>query len=269
MALIEKLEQIKTLVESGAGGGSSDFSITNCRDLFVGGERTEVLSEFYKVVKPKDGYRMFGASSNTTCSTSQEQLNYINKIDFSECTGLANAFGRVSYSNFPNELILDIPNCLTVDSIFYGYALAYNTKKVVFKNSDKVTDWDYCFYCGLNAIDDNKNKKIEEIELDMSSCTSCTNVFYMTTHNYSGCKYLNKITFTGSFGGNSTSNSLTLGLAKLEAMTKESLIEMFESLGTNTNKKTRIIQINSTIYDTMTEDELAIATGKGYTITAA
>ena len=296
MALIENLqdikaikEEIKTSIENKGvdttnstfadypelidsietGGGEVDFAITNCRDLFIGGERTEELSTFYKIVKPIDGYRMFGASSNTTCATSQEELNYINKIDFSECTSLANGFGRVSYSNFPSELILDLPNCLSVDSIFYGYALCYNTKKVVFKNSNKVTDWDYCFYGGLNSNLDNRNKKIEEIELDMSACTNCTNFFNMTSHTYSGCMYLSKITFTGSFGGDSNTNTLTLDLSKLEAMTKDSFVSMFESLGTNTNGKTRIIQISTTIYDTMTEDELAIATSKGYTITSA
>lgn len=270
MGLIEKLEQIKTLVENGAGGGSSeDFVIEDCRYLFYEGVRTDMLSKLYKNLKPTNAANMFGAGTNAASSTTQEELNYINKIDFSDCTNMNNFLQRVTYNNFPTELVLDLPKCTHMDSFMYGYAGTRNLKKLILKNTSKVQDWDNALYTGFNNANENSQKKIEELELDMSACTSCSNFIHNTTNSYSNCPYLTKIVFTGSFGGNSTTSTLTLNLSKLEGMTKDSFVAMFESLGTNTNKKTRIIQISSTIYDTMSEDELAIATNKGYTITSA
>ena len=49
-------------------------------------------------------------------------------------------------------------------------------------------------------------------------------------------------------------------------MTKESFINMFNSLGVNTKAKTRIFKIKQEIYESMSEEELGIATGKGYTV---
>lgn len=269
MGLIEKLEQIKTLVENGAGDGSGEeYEIKECDYLFTWGKRLDIISDLYKHIKPTSANYMFGATSNTTSEAPLEQLNYINKIDFSNATHLERFLASVTYINFPEELVLKLDNCTSLNYAFQGYAGTRNLKRVILKNTTNVTNWGYCFYTGFNRTDDLYNKKMEELELDMSSCTNCTYFFHSPTNTYSCCKFLSKIIFTGSFGGNSTTSTLTLDMSLLEAMTKDSFIEMFESLGENTGGKTRIIQISSTIYDMMSEDELVIATNKGYTITS-
>lgn len=295
MALIENLQDIKSikeeirtsienkgvdttnstffdypeLIDSIQAGGGEEYTIEDCNYLFIAGSRLDVIDKWFKYIKPTTAIYMFGATANSSSNATLEQLNYINRIDFTKCTKMNDFLSNTTYNNFPEEIVLNIPSCTTLDSFLKGYAGTKNLKKVILKNSNKVTDWDQCFYTGFNTDSDERNKKIEEIELDMSGCTSCNNIFNMTSNTYSGCKYLRKIIFTGSFGGSSSTSSLTFNISKLESMTKEGIIEMFESLGTNTNKKTRIIQINANIYSTMNEDELAIATNKGYTITSA
>ena len=270
MGLIEKLEQIKTLVENGAGGGSGeDLVIEDCRYLFFSAYRLDMIQNLYKIIKPTSANYMFGATANTTSNATLEQLNYISKIDFSNCTTIDSLFRAMSYTNFPSELVLDLPKCTIASNFLYGYAGTYNLKRVILKNTNLVQNWSYAFYTGFNNTGDRYQKKIEEIELDMSACTNCTYFFNSPTATLSNCMYLTKIVFTGSFGGNSTTSTLTLDMSKLEGMTKDGFVAMFESLGENTNGKTRIIQISAAIYDTMSEDELSIATDKGYTITSA
>lgn len=271
MGLIEKLEQIKTLVENGAGGGSGeDAIIEDCSYLFIFGYRLDIIKNIYKMLKPTNATYMFGATANNTSKAALEDLEYINRIDFSNCTNITHMFRAMSYTNFPEELILDLPKCTNVNGFLYGYGGTYNLKKVILKNTKLVQNWSNAFYTGFNNEKEQYQKKIEEIELDMSGCTSCSSFISHNTHTISsGCMYLKKITFTGSFGGDSTTSTLTLYLANLEAMTKDAFVDMFTSLGENTNGKTRIIQISTAIYDTMSEEELAIATNKGYTITSA
>lgn len=267
MALKEKLEQIKTLVESGAGG--ENFIVEDCRFFFYNGYRTDMLSKIYKYLKPIYGNYMFGADVNTQSEETLEQLTYINKIDFSNCETIKSIFARMIYYNFPTELILYLPKCTNASYFLYGPGGIYNLKKVILKNTNLVQNWSYSFYTGISSSEESAQKKIEEIELDMSNCTNCTCFFNKANATLSNCPHLTKITFTGSFGGSSTTSTLTLDLSKLEAMTKDSFIAMFESLGENINGNTRILQISSTIYNTLTEDELSIATNKGYTITSA
>ena len=177
---------------------------------------------------------------------------------------MSNFLATSIYSNIPEELMFDIPECTNLSYFFNSNPI--NTNKVIFKNSNNVTNWSRCFYTGNNNSNEENQKKIREIELDMSSCENCSNFFNSSTSNYSNCPYLQRIIFTGSFGGNSTTSSLTLDLSKLESMSKGSYIDMFTSLGENTNQNTRIFKINKNIYNKMSKDELAIATNKGYTI---
>ena len=89
MALIEKLQEIKTKIESGAGGGSGDdLIIEDCRYLFYSGYRFDVIDKLYKLLKPTNANYMFGSTSNATSNATLEQLNYISKIDFSNCINI-------------------------------------------------------------------------------------------------------------------------------------------------------------------------------------
>lgn len=258
-------------------GGGDDFKITNGQYFFYNGNRLDILvNDSNKLAFEGACNAVFASNSNNTNSY-KYSLN-INNVDFSKVTNLYEFMKNTQFLYLPNELIIDAPLNVNMEYAFYGYPLCCDdmyvdggtcsiVKKVTIKNSSKVSNWTQCFYTGFNNINNRYNKRIEEIEWDMSGATTCNYVFCMSLNTYSGCKFLKKIIFNGSFGGNTSTSSLTLELDKLESMTKDSYIEMFNSLSINKNKKTRTFVINETIYDTMTEDELAIAEDKGYTVT--
>lgn len=159
------------------------------------------------------------------------------------------------------------------------------------KSSGKITTMDSAFY---NATNSNTLLRDDSLiydfdDVDLSSCTNFNNTFYSTgetwgfygnvlnidmsnvtnigTGTFQNTDNLKRLTFKGSFGGNSSNASLTLTISQA-GLDKDAIIELFESIKENVNGKTRTIRINSSIYNELTEDEIAIATDKGYTISA-
>lgn len=199
MALKEKLEQIKTLVESG------DFTLEDWSSLFTNGSRFELFNDFLKRTKKiknmNSCFFLFGINSSI-----QNENNIVDfhNVDFSECEDWKNAFGGTS-----NSLA------------FWGHIR----------------------------------------NLDMCAATKISSSFVNTAH-------IKEISFKGSFGGNSTTESLTLNLSFCTGMSKDDFINTFNTIQQNINENTRIIKIPTTIYEELTENELAIATNKGYTITS-
>lgn len=207
MGLIEKLEQIKTLVESGAGGGSGELAtITDWQYMFYGGRLLRMFKDIAKASgKVTSMSNAFYNATNTDTTLRDDTLVYDFKdVDLSSCTNFSNTF--------------------------YGTGKAWG------------------FYGNV-------------LNIDMSSVTTISTGTFQNTDN------LKRLTFKGSFGGNSTTSSLTLTLSQT-GLDKNAIIELFESIKENVNGKTRTIKINSSIYNELTEDEIAIVTDKGYTISA-
>ena len=260
-----KLENIPELIESiETGGGGEEYVIDDASYLFYECSRTNLFSIFKNHFALTNCRDMFASSANH--SDNVITTEDINDLDLTNVTSCYNMFKNSHHFKVTGDLVFDIPKCTTLYYFAYGYGLSDATS-ITFLNSNKVTNFQQIFYSGFNKEADAQNKAMTILRWDMSACTNCNNVFCAASHTYSGCKFLNTIDFMGgSFGGNSTTSSLTLDLSKLESMTKESFINMFNSLGTNKNGKTRIFKINQTIYESMSEEELGIATGKGYTV---
>ena len=259
------LEDLSGLIENiETGGGGEEYTIDDASYLFYECARTNLFSIFKNHFALTNCRDMFSSSANH--SDNVITTEDINNLDLTNVTTCYNMFKTSTFTRVTGDLVFNIPKCTSLYYFAYGYGLG-DVTSITFLNSNKVTNWQQCFYSGFNKEADAQNKKIEILRWDMSACTNCNNVFCAASHTYSGCKFLHTIDFQGgSFGGSSSISTLTLDLSKLESMTKESFINMFNSLGTNKNGKTRIFKINQTIYESMSEEELAIATGKGYTV---
>ena len=96
-------------------------------------------------------------------------------------------------------------------------------------------------------------------ELDLSKITECRNMF-------DACYLLEDIETTGSFGGDSSSGSLTLDLSASPVF---DIADYITRLAANNSGNTRIIKLNSTVYSNMTQATIDLATTKNYTLQSA
>ena len=80
-----------------------------------------------------------------------------------------------------------------------------------------------------------------------------------TDTTFSGCSNLRRLTVSGTWGGGN------INLADASRITRSSLVTLFDSLPAVTNGAT--ITLHSSAYRRLSDDDIAVATGKGYTVT--
>ena len=253
MGLIENLERIKELVESGAtgGGGSDKWEMDAVGYLFYNGQNQrkfdELLAHFPSQTKSLS-YTFYNSGWMT-----EEQLKKVLSLDLSELTGLTYAFysGGGTSCNVDTTYYINVPKCVNMGNAFYYF----NTP---------LANLDFGGTTG-NVVDYNatfnncKIKGILNINMDKIS----------NNYTFFSSSFFDRLTFKGTFGGQAATPSLTLNLSQLNSnanYNKDAFIETITSLSPNESGKTRIIKIKAAIYDTLTEEEMAIATNKGYTI---
>ena len=191
-------------------------------------------------------------------------------FDFSEVTSINNALEFRCSSNIKGldtdiRLNLNLPLCKTLSNCFdnsnFG-AIKYKYF-IDFEGSTKiVTNFSYAFV-GSNGI-------YEITNISMDAATNCLNMFGWYPGN--GAK-LRKLTFKGSMGGKSTTDTLTLNLSYVDAnlYTYTQAKETLQSLDANTSGKTRIFKFSKTVYDSINADTelMAEVAAKNYSIASA
>lgn len=270
MGLIEKLEQIKTLVESGAGGsGSEDWRFNGVAYLFDYERNPNNVLIFDELLKhfPKQTPSLYYTfrSSFTNRWMNNEMFKKILQLDLSECTTLEQAFYGVGFDLY-GEFSINIPKCTNLYNAFQFWKI--NKDNYNNPNGNVILNFNGTTSNVVNfnsSFGSNNSRNLSNIggilNINMDKCTNSTSVV-----SYSN---ISRFTFSGSFGGLSTSSTLTLDFSTYTKMDYSGIIETFNTISENTNGKTRIIKLSSVLYSTLTEDELAIATNKGYTITSA
>jgi hypothetical protein len=183
--------------------------------------------------------------------------NYVTLRDTSgENTGLlyrfytpnVNKYYTNSYYNITSEngfLRIDTPLMVTS-----GYERLNNVSEL---NNilpiSSTTIFDYCY-------------KLQRITFKADKATGGVN---LTSRNY-----IHTVLFNGSFGGDSTSSSLTFSIsANSRKFTRESYLKMANSISPNTNGNTRTFSLYANLYNQLTEEDIAILTNKGYTVASA
>ena len=170
---------------------------------------------------------------------------------------------RVCYNNayeLSGDFVMNIDNCTTLYQFFYNNRVVDETTfSIDFNGSTgKVENFSYTFgggstkfYVPVTAI--------YNINMDVA-----TNVAAFTSY----AKFLTTITFDGSFGGKTTTSTLTLDLSTT-GITLETFKNMVNSMDPCTNGKTRNIKVKSSLFSQIEVDDIYIdAIEKGYSITS-
>ena len=123
-------------------------------------------------------------------------------------------------------------------------------------STNKVRDWRSC----LSKYSSGANIIKEILNINMDSVTLSTDTFYNSQFT--------RLTFDGSFGGLSTTSSLTINLSSNNNLTLEAFLETMQTISANTNGKTRIIKLPSSLYNSLTDEILDLADVKGYTLSS-
>ena len=272
-AKLEDLPALITTIESG-GSGSEDWKIDCCAYLFgeTAGNKDnkENFNNIIKhISKPTTLTYMCENKSVTTGWLTKEMLNKIINTDLSECTNLSYAFNFNGYE-LNGDFLFNLSKCTnlsyTFRSLNKGQTQLEDNEGIILDfngSTSNVTNMMNSFI-GYTTSSYNKGAKIREIKnLNMDKVTSCN---YMIGYNDN----LRRLTFSGSFGGKSTTATLTLdftyGMSGGCVLDHDGIVEMFNSLSNNINGKTRIFKVNQDVYDSLTNEEIEIATSKGYTI---
>ena len=186
----------------------------------------------------------------------------------------------------------DTSNVTTMSYMFYNCS-RLTSIDVSNWDTSNVTTMSYMFY---------SCSKLKEFDLSMFNLNNCDNIMYM----FGGCASLLKLRLPdipksssssiqmlnsacskcndfqfvngGTFVNNSTSSSLTLSLVYIwkgaadaiatgHDKTNGFFYEAFaNSIGENTSGKTRTIKLYTTLYNSLSDEQKALLTDKGYTI---
>ena len=199
-------------------------------------------------------------------------------MDFSDFTSLSGTFNGYAYlETIP---LLDTSNVTSMYRAFYGCTRLKNVPKL---NTSKVTSFQETFYnctslieapqfdtskaTNLNKMFDRCSKLTTIPELDCSSCVNISDVSYETPNlvNLGGYKDLGKAYKTSA---SANTSSYALYLHKCTKLTHESLMNVINKLYdiASLGVATQTLYLGEENKAKLTEEEIAIATNKGWTV---
>ena len=180
--------------------------------------------------------------------------------------------------------LFDLSRCTNMEYMFY-YDIWLKSLDVSNWDTSKVHNMQYIF-ANCTSLE-----SLDMSALDLSNLLNFTNPFYYASglktlilpnipkvinfdiFVYSPQVSLQNLTFSngGTFGNKSTSSSLTLNCARFWQGKTDTIKGYYEnfanSIGDNTSGKTRTIKLYTTLYNDLTDEQKALLTDKGYTIT--
>ena len=166
-------------------------------------------------------------------------------IDFSNATNLSNFLGNFNYTQSSSEYAKIQKINLTID--FGG-------------STGNVTN----FNAFLVNTTSQTLPVLQVLNLNMQKCSNSSSML----NTSSATPTLKRLTFAGSFGGSSTTNSLTLNLSTQNSLTVEAFLETMTTISENTNGKTRIFKLSAELYNSLTDEIFDLADEKGYTLSS-
>jgi hypothetical protein len=140
------------------------------------------------------------------------------------------------------------------DAMEYAFQNCYALKEIIINETNKSNIKTYKRYVFQNC------NTLKTIHGDIY-------LAYMSTYDnmFSGCTSLETIDTTTSFGGLNTDSSMTLDLS---ASAVFNISDFLTKLASNNSGKTRILKLNSTVYDSLDENTLNLAAEKNYTLSS-
>ena len=257
-------------------GTGEDFKIKDLSYQFYQASNFDVIDNLLNVCSNQPtNIRYFAyLSAFNMYEKTYKFIEYIKKTDFSKVTSCQYAFHDFVLPKHTDDMIeislnLDFSSSTNLSYFFDGFnrnpnagSAAYDAKmqktRLILNingTSSKVTNFE-----GFLRNARAETSRVQLLNINMSKCTS-NNALY-------NCYALEKLTFSGSFGGLSTTTSLTLDLSRCTLLTLEAFLETMQTISANTNGKTRIIKLPSSLYNSLTDEILDLADVKGYTLSS-
>lgn len=259
-------------IETGGGSGSEDWTIEDLTYMFNQFSGFEEIDNILKhcSTTPTSLNHFADLSAITYKKGVYSLIDFLNKIDFSKCTDMTYSFNSMVFPKISDEVMtininLDLSNIKSLNYFFGSFNRLYSssylsaaqkTKFIMDFNGStgNVTNFSY----GLRSSSADTGT-VEILNINMNKASNVT----ATMDSQAG---LTRLTFKGSFGGNSTSSSLTLELQNSKKLTVDAFLETMQTISTNTNGRTRVFKLPSALYESLTDEIWDLADEKGYTI---
>jgi surface protein len=183
-----------------------------------------------------------------------------------DCTGFNDATSMFSSANFGDGIM---PKLINTSGIFYMNSMFYNCKSLTslpLLDTSNVTNMDYMFYTcsNLESIPLLDTSNVTSMTRMFNQCSSLTTIplldFSNVTKLDSIFYYCSSLTNVGGF----INLSISLLLKESPLLTRESVLNIFNNLATVTVNT--YIYLHSDVKARLTDDDIAIATSKGWII---
>ena len=267
-------------IESITTGGSDEWEkITDWSHIF---RDFSLMNNFKNIIKlldtPTDMEYFASISNSQKLEESFDLIDLMKKYNFSDVKLAGHAFEAIVLPLKTEKaqdinLNLDFSNATSLSYFLSGinYPNSHDVteyKKIEKINltvdfngtTGKVTDFSYL----LRNTTSYTVPELNVLNINMQKCTGTSNMLRCL----SNAPTLKRFTFMGSFGGSSTTSSLTLDLSTQSALTVEAFLETMTTISANTNGKTRIFKLPSALYNALTDEILDLADEKGYTLSS-
>ena len=232
---------------------------TNLTEISIDGDITNMSYAFegcQKLTQIKLNTSMvtdFSYCFKDCISLATEELE---KLDLSSANNLYKMLENTRISYFPSL------NTVNVTNMSYLFATTYSTLKEVYPiDTSNVTNMSYMFYTfsGGHILE-----KLPEFEC--GKVTNMGNMFCYPSYK------MNNLTDVGGWKNLKCNWNDTYGLQNCPNLTYQSCINILNGLydfrGNGDNSTSRTLKVHSNFLTTITEEDLAAATAKGWTITA-
>ena len=177
-----------------------------------------------------------------------KNITYVPEINTSNVTNMYSMF-----SNCSSLETIPLLNTSNVTSMSFMFSYTRKLKTIPQINTSNVTDMSYIFYSASS---------LQSLPLlDVSKVTKMNDFF--------GFSNITTLTELGGFKDLKISWSDDSGLAKLPNLTHQSIMNVINNLYdfvSNGETTTKTLKINSNTYALLSEEDIAMASGKGWTI---
>ena len=221
----------------------SNWNTSNVRDmsgLFGLYRGNEIIIKGINTTNVTNMKGMFATFSKYLTSLDLSGISTENVTDMSWMFAGTRSLTTLDLSNFNTSKVTDM------SSMFYGLSSLTALDVSHFKTS-KVTNMSAMF-AGLD---------MQELNLSSFDTSNVTNMGLM----FSGCVNLKDVTWGNNWASNSVITSFD---ASPSPLSHDSCLDLFNKLATKSSNAT--LQLSTTTKGYMSEEEIAIATNKGWTV---
>lgn len=184
-------------------------------------------------------------------------------FDFSEITDASYMFSNCK-NLLDAEITIDASNITNMSYMFENCSHIVLPPHII--NSSNVTDMSGMFnYCSmLDYVLEMDTSNVTNMSNMFLNCSSLTTVPAFDTSNVASMNYMFRYCTTITNLGGFIGLKVNLDLSPSDLITRESMLNVFNEAATITNGYS--ISISQTVYDRLTEDDIAIAVAKGWNV---